>query len=238
MIVNFVCLLNHKNVVGETLLKGFSNLLDTEVAVLTNHSSAADNTINERLSTGLVSLCLANDSFEELIKSKLKDDNIFIFNSKFINELEEVDINYSEKICGELSHLFRTIKALINILRREDKRGKFLFITTNPSISNSSKFPISPIYDEAIHSLIRSLTKEFKSAQIAFHGICIEPICEMLDRNELRDYRKKMKVYAMQKSPIKLEVLTAFIKNLALTDLRLASGNILYIAEGLDQVNL
>ena len=60
----------------------------------------------------------------------------------------------------------------------------------------------------------------------------------MLDKNELRDYRKKMKVYAMQKSPIKLEVLMAFIKNLALTDLRLASGNILYIAEGLDQANL
>ena len=123
-------------------------------------------------------------------------------------------------------------------MRREDKRGKFLFITTNPSISHLSEFPISPIYDEAVHSLIRSLAKEFKSVHLAFHGICIEPIFEMLDKNELRDYRKKMKVYAMQKSPIKLEVLMAFIKNLALTDLRLASGNIFYIAEGLDQVNL
>jgi len=235
--VNFVCLLNHKNVVGETLLKGFSELLDTEVAILTNSTASLDN-LKDGQSFDSNFLSISNDNFEELIKSKLKDNNIFIFNSKFINELEEIDINYSDKICGELNHLFRTIKALINILRREDKRGKFLFITTNPSISHSSKFPISPIYDEAIHSLIRSLAKEFKAAQVAFHGICIEPIFEMLDKNELRDYRKKMKVYAMQKSPIKLEVLTAFIKNLALTDLRLASGNILYIAEGLDQVNL
>ncbi len=235
--MNFVCLLNHKNVVGETLLKGFSELLDTEVAILTNSTASLDN-LKDGQSFDSNFLSISNDNFEELIKSKLKDNNIFIFNSKFINELEEIDINYSDKICGELNHLFRTIKALINILRREDKRGKFLFITTNPSISHSSKFPISPIYDEAIHSLIRSLAKEFKAAQVAFHGICIEPIFEMLDKNELRDYRKKMKVYAMQKSPIKLEVLTAFIKNLALTDLRLASGNILYIAEGLDQVNL
>jgi len=235
--VNFVCLLNHENMVGAALLKGFLPLLNIEVAILTNPSSGIGNSAGG-LNSGLVSLCMENDNFEELIKVKLGDDNIFIFNSKFINELKEVDINYSDKICGELNHLFRTIKALINILRREDKRGKFLFITTNPSISHLSEFPISPIYDEAVHSLIRSLAKEFKSVHLAFHGICIEPIFEMLDKNELRDYRKKMKVYAMQKSPIKLEVLMAFIKNLALTDLRLASGNILYIAEGLDQANL
>jgi len=235
--VNFVCLLNHENVVGETLLKGFSNLLDTEVAVLTNHSSAADNTINERLNVGLVSLCTANDNFEEIIKSKLNEDNIFIFNSRFINELEEVDINYSDRVCDELNNLFRVIKVLITNLHKEDKRGKFLFITTNPSISHSSEFPISPIYDEAIHSLIRSLAKEFRSNQLAFHGICIEPIFEMIDKNELRNYRKKMKVHGMQKSPIKLDALASFIRNLAMTDLRLTSGNIFYIAEGLDQMN-
>ena len=234
--MNFVGLINHENAVGEALLKGFSQLLDTEVAVLTNSTASADNPKDEQ-NFGSVSLSAADENFADLIKSKLKDDNVFIFNSKFINELKEVDINYSDQICVELKHLFRTIKILINALLLADKRGKILFITTNPSISHSSDFPISPIYDEAVHSLIRSLAKEFKSAQIAFHGICVEPIFEMIAQSELRDYRKKMKVYAMQKSPIKLEALTAFIKNLVLTDLRLASGNIFYVAEGLDQAN-
>lgn len=214
--MNFISLLNHENVVGEALLKGFSQLLDTEVAILTNST---------------------NDNFEEFIKSKLKDDNIFIFNSKFINELKEVDINYSDKICAQLNSLFRTIKILISAVLLRDKRGKVLFITTNPGISHSSDFPISPIYDEAIHSLIRSLAKEFKSDQIAFHGICVEPIFEMIDKAELKSYRKKMKVYGTQKSPIKLDALVSFIRNVALTDLRLSSGNIFYIAEGLDQMN-
>ena len=219
MIVNCVGLFNYENAVGEALLKGFSPLLDTEVAVLTNSPN------------------IVNYNFAELIKNKLKDDNTFIFNSKFVNELKEVDIHYADKICDELNHLFRTIKILINALLLADKRGKMLFITTNPSISHSSGFPISPIYDEAIHALIRSLAKEFKPAQIAFHGICVEPIFEMIDKSELRDYRKKMKVYGMQKSPIKLEALVSFIKNVASTDLRPSSGNIFYIAEGLDQMN-
>lgn len=235
--MNFICLLNHENLVGETLLKGFSQLSDREVAVLINSSSDIDNSVDEGISSSLVSLCITNDNFEELIRSRLSDENIFIFNSKFINEFKKVDINYADDICGELNHLFRTIKALINILLREDKSGKFLFITTNPSISHSSDFPTSPIYDEAIHSLIRSLAKEFKSVHASFHGVCIEPVFEMIDKSELREYRREMRIYAMQKSPIKLDALVSFIKNLALTDLRLASGNIFYIAEGLDQMN-
>lgn len=214
MTVNFVCLFNHENVVGEALLKGFSGNLDTEV-----------------------SLNIANDNFEEFIKSKLKDDNILIFNSKFINELKEVDIYYSDRICAQLNSLFRILKIFLKILLTQGKRGKILFITTNPSISHSSGFPVSPIYDEAVHSLVRSLAKEFKPAQVAFHGICVEPIFEMLDKNELKGYRKKMKVYGMQKSPMKLDALVSFVKNVALTDLRLSSGNIFYIAEGLDQMN-
>ena len=211
--MKFVCVFNHQNVVGETLVKGFSGLLDTGLVVTTGPLS------------------------DELVKDKLKEDNIFIFNSKFVNELKEVDIHYSDKVCDQLNGLFRTIKKLIHVLLTEGKRGKFLFITTNPSISHASSFPISPIYDEAVHSLIRSLAKEFKSSQLVFHGICIEPVFEMLEKKEIREYQKKMKVYAMQKRPIKLEALMGFIKNVALTDLGLASGNIFYIAEGLDQVN-
>lgn len=213
---NFVGLFNHENAVGEALFRGFSRLLETEAAVLTDVTA---------------------ENFENLIKSKLKDDNVFIFNSQFMDELKGVDLDYSDKICLELNHLFRTLQTLIKALLVKDKRGKFLFITTNPSVSHCLDFPISPIHDEAIHSLIRSLAKEFKSAQIAFHGICVEPIFEMVDKIELQSYRKKMKVYGLQKSPIKLDALVSFVKNVALTDFRPSSGHIFYIAEGLDQMN-
>ncbi len=235
--MNFICLQNHKNLVGDAILKEFSPLLNTEVAVLQDSCSEENNAIAPQQDPNLTSLFFEDGRFEEMVKIRLTENNIFIFNSKFINELQEVSINYSDKICDELNNLFRTIKALISVLHREDKKGKFLFITTNPGISHSCEFPISPIYDEAVHSLIRSLAKEFKSVQISFHGICIEPIFEMVDKSELRNYRRKMKVYAMQKSPIKLAVLVSLIKNLALIDFRLTSGNILYVAEGLDQVN-
>jgi len=235
--MNFVCVQNYKNLVGSAILRGFSQLPNIEIAVLENASSGKGKSTNDEKHSGVIFLSMEDDGFEESVKKKLTENNVFIFNSKFINELEEIDVNYSDRVCDELNNLFRVLKKLIGLLYREDKKGKFLFITTNPGISHSSDFPTSPIYDEAIHALIRSLAKEFKSAQIAFHGLCIEAIFEMVDKSELRDYRTKMKVYATQKSPIKSDVLIAFIKNLVLTDFRLTSGNILYVAEGLDQVN-
>jgi len=216
--MNLIGVVNPKNVVGEALLKSFSDLPGAEAFAMTVNSFDIED-------------------FEDLIRTKLKEDNIFIFNSKFTDELKEVDINYADRVCAELGDLFRAIKKLTNLLLREGKKGKFIFITTNPSISHSSSFPISPIYDGAVHSLVRSLAKEFKSTQLIFHGVCIEPVCEMINESELRDYQRRMKVYAMRKRPIRLEALADFIKNVALTNLGLSSGSIFYIGEGLDQLN-
>lgn len=208
--MNFICLHSQNNLVEQAIAQEFSKFEDTDFMML-------------------------KDSC--LLEKHLTENNIFIFNSNFFNELQDVNINYADRICEELCQLFQRIKMVIGLLQRADKTGKFIFITTNSGISHATAFPISPIYDEAIHSLVRSLAKEFKSAQIAFHGICLEPVFEMIDQCELRDYRKKMKVYAMQKSPLRMAALISLIKNLVVADFRLTSGNILYIAEGLDQVN-
>lgn len=208
--MNFICLHSQNNLVEQAIAQEFSNFHDTNFLMLNDICS---------------------------LDEHLTENNIFIFNSRFVNELQDINVNYADKICEELGRLFKIIKMMIGSLQRADKTGKFIFITTNPGISHATAFPISPIYDEAIHSLVRSLAKEFKSAQIAFHGICLEPVFEMIDQCELRDYRKKMKVYAMQKSPLRMAALISLIKSLVVADFRLTSGNILYIAEGLDQVN-
>ncbi len=208
--MNFVCLHSQNNLVEQAIAQEFSKFEDTDFMMLEDNC---------------------------LLEKHLTENNIFIFNSRFVNELQDVNVNYADRICEELGQLFQRIKMIVGLLQRADKTGKFIFITTNPGISHATAFPISPIYDEAVHSLVRSLAKEFKSAQIAFHGICLEPIFEMIDKSELRDYRKKMKVYAMQKSPLKMAALICLIKNLAVADFRLTSGNILYISEGLDQGN-
>jgi hypothetical protein len=208
--MNFICLHSQNNLVEQAIAQEFSNFHDTNFLMLKDICS---------------------------LDEHLTENNIFIFNSRFVNELQDINVNYADKICEELGRLFKIIKMMIGSLQRADKTGKFIFITTNPGISHATAFPISPIYDEAIHSLVRSLAKEFKSAQIAFHGICLEPVFEMIDQCELRDYRKKMKVYAMQKSPLRMAALISLIKSLVVADFRLTSGNILYIAEGLDQVN-
>ena len=208
--MNFICLHSQNNLVEQAIAQEFSSFHDTNFLMLKDICS---------------------------LDEHLTENNIFIFNSRFVNELQDINVNYADKICEELGRLFKIIKMMIGSLQRADKTGKFIFITTNPGISHATAFPISPIYDEAIHSLVRSLAKEFKSAQIAFHGICLEPVFEMIDQCELRDYRKKMKVYAMQKSPLRMAALISLIKSLVVADFRLTSGNILYIAEGLDQVN-
>ena len=235
--MNLVCLNSYKNLLGQAILKEFLSLGDTKVIIFQESYPEKNHEISDSQVVDALKLSITDEGFEAFIKDSLSENNIFIFNSNFIDEMKQVGLSYSQAICDQLNELFKSIKLIISILNREGKSGKFLFITTNPGISHSCNFPTSPIYDEALHALIRSLAKEFKSSQIAFHGICTESIFEMVDKSELRDYRRKMKVYAMQKSPVKLAVLVALIKNLALTDFRLTSGNILYVAEGLDQVN-
>jgi hypothetical protein len=217
MMTNFIGLFNKKNMLGEELFKALS--LMEETTMIATASNAID------------------PDFREKIKISQNDNGVFVFNSSFINELDEISLEYSERICAELSTLFKTIKELSIIFMQAGAKAKFIFITTNPSISSMSRFPISPIYDEAAHSLIRSLAKELKPFNLSFFGICTEPIFEFISKEELRNYRKSMKIYALKKIPVKIKEFVSLIKNIALTDFSLASGNVFYIGEGLDPMN-
>lgn len=214
---NFIGLFNRENILGEKIYKTLSELSETTVV------TSISNTIDA--------------SFREKIKMSQGDNGVFIFNSNFTNELNEIGFEYSEKICAELGSLFKTLKELCLFSIQTGIKTKFIFITTNPSVSSMSKFPVSPIYDEAIHSLIRSLAKELKPFGLSFLGICTEPIFELISKEELRNYRKGMRIYAFKKSPIKLNEFASLIKNLVLNDFSLTSGNIFYIGEGLDPMN-
>lgn len=235
VIMNLVCILNHENIIGKALLDKFLQVPNTDILIIKRpFPDKIDNDINY---PELPSIFENDCNFECIIRERLKANNVFIFNSRLINEMDEVNINYADRIYADLNILFRSTKKLCSILVKEGKGGKFLFITINPSISHMSKFPISPIYDEAVHSLIRSLTKELKPFDLVFNGVCIEPIWELLNDDERKYYRKKMKLYAAKKNPIKLNELADFIKSITLADLSLTSGNIFYIAEGADQAN-
>lgn len=235
--MNLVCLSNHDNLVGQAILREFSAVENTRLAILQEPFCAANEKVPELLTSDALKLPINGPGFESLIKDRLTTENVFIFNSRFTEEMKCLDIIYSQAICDQFHNLFRIIKIIIGLLHRESQRGKFIFVTTNPGITHGCNFPTSPVYDEGVHSLVRTLAKEFKSQNISFHGICAEAVFEMVAKDELRDYRKKMKVYGAQKSPVKLSELTALVKNIALTDFRLASGNILYVGEGLDQGN-
>lgn len=235
--MHLVCLSRYNNLVGQEILREFLSVDDTQLAVFQESSDLENEKVFEAVTFDALKLPTTDAGFESLIKERLTDENVFIFNSCFAEEMKLLDTGYSQTICDQLNNLFRIIKIITSLLHREGRRGKFLFITTNPGISHCCNFPTSPIYDESVHSLVRTLAKEFRSQNISFHGICTEAVFEMVSKDELRDYRRKMKVYGVQKSPVKLSELTALVKNIALTDFRLASGNILYVGEGLDQGN-
>lgn len=214
---NFVGLFNSNNLLGEKILEDLSKEGETDV-------------------TSSPSLIM-DPSFRKRMSLDPQGNNIFIFNSGFLNEPKIIDIEYSERISIELGNLFDTLKELINLSIQSGICSKFLFITTNPSISHMSSFPISPICDEAIHSLLRSLAKELKPFNLSFYGICTEPIFELVDRAEMKTYRKSMKIYALKKSPIKIQKLISLIRKVAFFDFTLISGNVLYVGAGLDQMN-
>jgi hypothetical protein len=146
-------------------------------------------------------------------------------------------VPYNQTIQAHFTTLFYILQQLSRECIQKNIKAKFVFLTVNPSIRHVSMFPTAPIRDEGIHAFVKSLAKELKPFNLSFYGVCTEPIFEFLEKEEIRNYRKNMKVYALKKSPIKLQELFSFIKEIAFNDLTLASGNILYVGEGLDPAN-
>lgn len=231
--MSFVVLFNPNNAVGEEILKIFRGDKNSLFALIPpwlgkeNTSSLALTEMED------VPADTYNDNFEETIRSELQENNIFIFNSEFIDECKAMSKGYADKLSLKLKFIFKIVKSLCKLLIGKNKGGKFFFITVNPGVSNILDFPTAPIYDEAIHSFLRSLAKEFNPFNLIFNGLCVEPVLELMDKSELRTYRNKMKIYAMKKDPIKAQELAAFIKNISINNLSLSSGNIYCLGQGM-----
>jgi len=193
-----------------------------------------ENIVGERLidffSKDKTNTLLFKKTFQlENIKSELQDENIFIFNSKFLNEIELLNEDYASEICENLNEIFRLTKYICQALIESGKKGKFVFITVNSSIQNILDINTSPITDEAIHSFVKSIAKEMSPFNIVFNAVCINPIAEMLAPEQIRSYRKKMNIFGPKKLPLKLEELIESINYITTNKSMLFSGQIYFL---------
>ena len=167
------------------------------------------------------------------LKFYIQDENIFLFNTKFLNEIDFLNENYAASLCENLNEIFDFTNNICKFLIETGKKGKFVFITVNPTLGNIFDFPIAPINDEAIHSFVKSLVKEITPFNILVNAVCIDPIFEMLDKEQLRNYRKKMRIYSIQKSPTRIQEILDSIRYILANDSHLFSGKIYYLGEGM-----
>ena len=202
---NFIFIHNTNNLLGEKLISSFK-----------------DNPLNS----------IVINEYKN-IKSKLQEDNIFIFNTDFTNELKNLTEDYADQLCNKLENIFKMLQSITNELIYAEKKGKFLFITTNPKTLNLVDAPCAPIYDEAIFSLVKSLTKELNSFNLRFNAITLDSIFEEMDKTSLRNYAKKMKPIASRKTPTKLDALINQIHEIVFSNSNLLSGTIYNIGEGM-----
>jgi short-subunit dehydrogenase involved in D-alanine esterification of teichoic acids len=199
-----IFLYNSKNLLGESLIEFF----------LKDESNVVETTFDD-------------------FKDKMQDENVFIFNTSFLNEIDLINENYANEIIENLDKIFELTNLICKCLIETGKKGKFVFITTNPSLGNIIDFPTAPINDEAIHSFVKSLTKEMTPFNIIVNAVCVEPILEMLDKDELKIYRRKMKFYGVKKAPMKISEFLDAMQYVLANESHLFSGKIYYLGEGM-----
>ena len=169
---------------------------------------------------------------------KLGIDNIFIFNSEFINEEDQNELEYTEYMINYLNKLFEMIKSISKKIISENKEGKIIFLTSNSNIQHFIKYPTSPTLDEAKHSLIRSLSKEFSAFKVSVFGLCLDPINEIIsDFKLIKKYKKSMSLHGMKKLPININDIKNSIEMLIDSQSEIISGNIILVGKGSVYVN-
>ncbi len=169
----------------------------------------------------------------ESLAPRLTDSNWFVFNSDFLNEKEQIHPQYADQVIQKLGAVFKLMKGLTALLIKENKTAKFVFITVNTEVIHLIDFPVAPIYDEAIHSFSKSLAHELSPFGLDVYSVCTEPILEILNKDEIRSYRKKMKIFSTQKSPIKAEQVAEFVYQLLNASMGMLSGSTLCIGQGM-----
>ncbi|MCP3659182.1 MAG: hypothetical protein GY830_02225 [Bacteroidetes bacterium] len=158
------------------------------------------------------------------------EQNTFIFNTYLNNEtLKESEIN---TIIAKLDKLFQTTQIIISRQVHTNKSAKFFFITTNSRLHNITDFKYAPIYDEAVHSFVKSMSKEFNAFNLNFNAICLDPIAEMLTKPEKRTYGLNMRNIVTKKTPTKLDELMLLLKELITAKTSLLSGTVFTVGAG------
>lgn len=158
--------------------------------------------------------------------------DIFLILSDFKDEMTVDLMQYADDICAEILASTKEIKEIAKYYIQENRKAKFFYVGINSGVRNALNVPISPIKDEAIFSLFKTLDKELSSFGLNFYGIAVESIDEILDLKIKRDYRKDMKVFSTRKSPIKLHALIELIKAIAVHDNSMLSGGLLSCGSG------
>ncbi len=227
--MRLVFIQNWQNELGKSLINNFLRNSQNKIILADENKKVYNDFGDEKNIEILQDLDSVKNFFQD------QDENIFIFNTKFINELENADENYISELNFELQRTFETVKILCKNLLDANRKGKFIFLTVNPTLNLAIDFPIAPIHDEAIHSFIKTLAKEMSALDFTFNAICLEPIFEMLTRDQIKSYRRKMQIYATRKNPVSFDELFNFIEYVSLSTTNILSGAIFYIGSGMSE---
>ncbi|MDR0675603.1 MAG: hypothetical protein LBF97_00990 [Elusimicrobiota bacterium] len=220
------------NILGDNLIKFFLNDKQNQNSLFlySKNFNKSDSFINKE-AFYLKELQIIKNHLD--LDLYLKDDNIFIFNTDFSDEYKEFGENYIDKVVLKLNEIFEITKNLCVKLIENRQKASFYFFTVNPTIYKAIDFPVAPIFDEAIHSFIKSMAKEMTSFDIYFYGICLDPIFEMLNIEQIKSYRKIMSIYSLRKAPTKINDLLNTIQIFFKNRTKLFSGNIYNIGDGM-----
>ena len=173
---------------------------------------------------------LTPDKLSE-VQTELAEENAFIFLPSLKDE-SNIDESYGPIIQRRLFTVYKVTKTLSRMLLDQEVSARFLYLTTAPGLYGLIDYPFCPIYDLAIHSLVKSLGKELTAMGLRFSCLCTEPLMSILDKKEIRAYRNKMRVIAAKKTPIKNSEIMALIHHFAFKQNHMLSGNIISAGAG------
>ncbi len=161
------------------------------------------------------------------------DADYVIVGSPYWDENAVSGIDYPYVLERYLTALFGICQRLAQRMVATGRSGTFLCVTTNPSVGLFIPYPTSPILDEAIHSFVRSLSKELASFDIGVFGLCLDPIAECVPDTRLtRWYKKRLSQHGIKKLPIKLADVAGVMDSVLSPGSRPMSGNIIAVGEG------
>lgn len=163
-----------------------------------------------------------------------ENENVFLFGMKNLNEYDTDDIEYIDVVIEDLTKKYKLLKFISKNLIEKSFKGAFYFFTFHSTNLNKSKFPIKPIHDAAVETFIKAVSKELTSFNIYPYCIRMEPIFETMNFEEIREFRKKMNIFSLRKTPTKMLDILSFLDTLFTNNFKLLSGSIINVGEGMD----